>query len=110
AAVGGDAEAARRALGIRDEAVFEDRMPIAALVAAWERAIADTGRRDLPVLAATRTSHDERSLVGFCAVNQPTIGDAFGVLDRYFAAVSDGYAWRVAEDGDHVRLRAEPIG
>jgi AraC-like DNA-binding protein len=110
AAAGGDARGVRAALGVSDAVQFEERIAVDALVDAWERAIAETGRRDLAVLAAPRGGHDERSLLTFCAANQATVGEALAIADRYYVTVSDAYAWRVIDDDAHVRLRVEPLG
>jgi AraC-like DNA-binding protein len=110
ASAGGDASGFASSLGANDSTQFEDRLPLAMVIDAWEHALAATGRRDLPVLACTRSTHDERSLVGFYAVNQPTVREAFAVLDRYLGTVSDAYAWRMHETEEGFALRLEPTG
>ena len=110
AAAGGDGRGVRAALGVTETVQFEERIAVDALVEAWERAIAQTGRSDLAVLAAPRGGHDERSLLTFCAANQATVGDALAIVDRYYVTVSNAYAWRVIDDDAHVRLRVEPLG
>jgi AraC-like DNA-binding protein len=110
AAVGGDAEATRAELGIAQSPAFEDRMPVERLITAWEHAVKATGRRELPALAvAGGTTHDERSLVAFCTSNQPTIGDALVILERYMPAVSDVHGW-CGIASDVLCVRASPPG
>lgn len=105
-----------RHLDLRDlpvDARYEDHLPLERVIALWEQALAVTGRRDLPLLAATRTTVDERSLLGFVVANQPRLGDGVDRLDRYFPTVSDSYRWTIAggEPGHgELVFRCEPCG
>jgi AraC-like DNA-binding protein len=109
-AAGGDATALARKLGLSAEARFEDRIPIATVIDAWEAAIAVTGRRDLPLLAGTRAEHDERSMIGFVVANQPRLGDGVARFDRYYPTVSNAYRWSQVIDNTALRLVASPPG
>jgi len=109
-AVGGDAAALAARFGLPGSPRFEDRIPLGLVVDAWEAAIEVTGRRDLPVLAATRVEHDERSLIGFVVANQRTLGDGVARLDRYFPAVSNAYRWRHLLEADGLHLAVSPPG
>jgi len=90
--------------------VFSDRIPIAVLIEAWERAIAATGRRDLPGVAASYDGPDERSWISFVVANQPRFADAIDKFQRYAPTISDGFCWTVTEDRDEIRMAASPIG
>lgn len=104
--VGGDPDA----LGLPASTTFEDRLDLDVLVAAWQRAVAVTKRRDLPAIAADSARHDEKSLLAFCVSNQPRFREAMQCYVRYFAAVSDAYAWQVELEPDQARMFAAPGG
>lgn len=105
--VGGNPDA----LGIPTSSTsFEDRLELDVLAAAWERAVANTRRRDLPVIAADYASHDEKSLLAFCVSNQPRFREAMQCYVRYFPAVSDAYAWQVELEPEQARMFAAPSG
>ena len=89
---------------------YEDRVALATFVDLWERAVAATGRRDLPVVASRYAEPDERSLIGFVVANQPRLGDGIVQFQRFYPTVSDGYRWQIVDDGDHVRVQANPPG
>jgi AraC-like DNA-binding protein len=110
AEAGGDAGALAARFALPDSPRYEDRLPLGLLIDAWEAAIAATGRRDLPLLAATRAEHDEHSLVAFIVANQPRLGDGIALLDRFYPTVSNAYRWRQIVDDAEMRLRAEPPG
>jgi AraC-like DNA-binding protein len=90
--------------------VFSDRIPIAALIDAWERALATTGRRDLPGVAAAYDGPDEHSWIAFVVANQPRFADGIEKFKRYAPTISDGFCWAVTEDRDEIRMTASPIG
>jgi AraC-like DNA-binding protein len=110
AEVGGDVAALLEQAGLRVDVRFEDRIPLGALIDLWERAVAATGRRDLPAVAARYAEPDERSLMLFVAANQPTLGDGIERYNRYYPTVSDSYRWRVVDEGAFVRAEASPPG
>ena len=85
---GSDADQLAARFGVREDATFEDRIPVTLMIDLWEAAIAESGRRDLAPLAATRAD----------------------LLHRYFPTVSDAYRWQVIDDRHHTTLRAEPVG
>jgi hypothetical protein len=98
------------ACGARAAWPFEDRISVDVMIELWERAAALTGRRDLPALAAQYAVHDERSLLAFLVSNQANFGAAIDRFVRYFPTVGDGYAWRVIEQDDTIRIAAIPPG
>lgn len=111
-AAGADEQALLADAGVPVDAVFEDRISLDRLIALWEAALALTGRRDLPLLAGTRSELDERSLLAFVVANQPRLGDGVDRFDRFFPTVSNGYRWTVDPgdaSGDLV-FRCEPLG
>jgi AraC-like DNA-binding protein len=89
---------------------FEDRMPVADMIDIWERAVAVTGRRDLPVITLDYSIHDERSLISFSVANQPRYSDGIDRFARYMPTVCDAYCWRVHEDERELRVVASPVG
>jgi AraC-like DNA-binding protein len=101
-----------RAAGVPPPAdfVYSDRIPVARLIDAWEHAIATTGRRDLPGVAATYEAPDERSWLSFVIANQPRFDDAIAKFQRYAPTISDAYRWIVVEDLDEIRMIAMPPG
>ena len=92
------------------DSVYSDRIPVAVLIDAWERAIAATGRRDLPGLAATYDGPDERSWLSFVVANQPRFTDAIDKFQRYAPTISDAFCWTIIEGADEIRMTASPIG
>jgi len=76
------------------DSVYSDRIPVAVLIDAWERAIATTSRRDLPGLAAIYDGPDERSWISFVVANQPRFTDAIDKFQRYAPTISDAFAGR----------------
>jgi AraC-like DNA-binding protein len=92
------------------DCVYSDRIPIAKLIDTWEHAIAATGRRDLPGLAAIYDGPEERSWLSFLIANQPRFDDAIAKFQRYAPTMSDAYRWNIVDDADEVRMTASPIG
>jgi AraC-like DNA-binding protein len=91
----------------------EDRVTVERMIELWERGLAVSGRRDLPLMASTRNELDERSLIAFVVANQPRLGDGVARFGRYFPTVSNAYRWSVAglDAGEReVVFRCEPIG
>jgi AraC-like DNA-binding protein len=107
AAAGADASALIPRLA---PARFEDRIDVELMIELWERAVALTGRRDLPAIAAQYTTHDERSLLAFLVSNQLSFGAALDRFVRYFPTVGDVYAWRIVDERDAIRIAAIPPG
>lgn len=109
AAVGGDVA---DILGpdARLDVVYQDRIPVATLALAWERAVSMTRRRDLPAVAASYSAPDERSLVSFVIANQPRFGDGIERFQRYGATISDAYRWTFVDAGDEVKVMLSPTG
>lgn len=89
---------------------YEHRITVDALVAAWETALALTNRREIPAIAADYALHDERSLLAFAVSNRPRFRDAMECFVRYFASVSDVYAWEIVASQHGVQLVAAPPG
>src|SRR5881394_2047681 len=110
AAVGGDGAALAARFGLPARPRFSDRIALATLIDAWEAALVETGRADLPLLAATRNEHDEHSLIAFVVANQPRLGDGVARLDRFYPTVSNAYRWRRVIDGAGLHLVASPPG
>ena len=110
AACGGDAAALLAPSELRADVRYEDRIPIGTLIDLWERAVAATGRRDLPMRAARYAEPDERSLVLFVLANQPRLSDGIDRYNRYAPTVSDAYRWRILATGDEVHVEANPPG
>jgi AraC-like DNA-binding protein len=92
-----------------EDARFEDRIAAGALIEAWERAVAATGR-DLPARAVAYAVPDERSLIGFVVANQPRFGDGIDRFHRYSPTLSDVYRWRIVDDGGELRALLSPLG
>jgi len=90
--------------------VFSDRIPITVLIDAWETALATTGHRDLPGVAARYDGPDEHSWIAFVVANQPRFAEAIEKFKRYAPTISDAYCWAVTEDRDEIRMTASPIG
>jgi AraC-like DNA-binding protein len=108
--VGGDPAALATRFALEPAPRFEDRIPIATVITAWEAAMAATGRRDLPAQAGIYTEPDEHSLVAFAIANQPRIGDGMNLLERYYPTVSNAYRWHHVVDDAGVHLCAAPPG
>ncbi len=89
---------------------YEQRVPIARLIAAWEGAVAATGRRDLPAVAAACGVHDERSLLAFLIANQPTFAAALAAFIEFAPTISDGYGWQAEPAGDAIAMVVQPAG
>jgi AraC-like DNA-binding protein len=89
---------------------YSDRIPVTKLIDAWEQAMAATGRRDLPGIAAIYDAPDEQSWLSFLIANQPRFADGIAKFHRYAPTISDAYRWNVVDDADEVRMTASPIG
>ena len=110
----GDDHALVTAVGVDVPAdpTFDDRIPVVRLIELWDAALALTGRRDLPLLASTRSELDERSMLAFVVANQPRLGDGVARLHRFFPTVSNAYRWTIDPDdaGPDLVFRCEPMG
>ncbi len=91
-------------------AKYADRIPVGALIELWERAVAVTGRRELPALATSYPEPDERSLLALLVSNQPKLGDGIDRLQRYHPTVSDAYRWAIVDVGSELRVVLSPTG
>jgi AraC-like DNA-binding protein len=110
AAAGGDAAGLATRFKVDPGASFERRIPVQTLSQLWEAAMRATGRRDLPVLAATDAEHDERSLIAFAAANQPHLGACVDIIERYFPVVASSHRWRVVRKAEVIHLLCSPPG
>ena len=83
----------------------EARIPYAALLALIERAATALGDASLGLrLGASQDARDS-GLLGFVALNSPTLFDALSNLQRYFHVVGEGEDVELLRSGPHVAIR-----
>jgi AraC-like DNA-binding protein len=100
-------------LHLRKDGAFEDRAPVAKLVALWEALLERSGDRSAPARVALLSARreNEHSLLAHAAVTQPTLGDALRILQRYYCpAVCDVLRWDVEVATDTFRVIARDGG
>jgi AraC-like DNA-binding protein len=76
----------------------------------WEVALVESGRRDLPLLAATALGTDSFGVIGFSCMTSPTVGAAFGHLARYYGVLSTAGGWTLEDHKDRLSLLFEMEG
>lgn len=94
---------AASAHGIRAESLFEavrlnpsvlldpdNRIPFAQLVALYEKAAELTGDNNFGLHLGERINPSAFDVVGYCALNSPTLGAAFARVARYHSIWTDG--------------------
>jgi AraC-like DNA-binding protein len=95
-----------------DRAIVDDpdgRVPHAQLYALWEAVVARAPRADLPLLGAKHYEPSDYGLVGFVAMNSPTLGEALSQVVRFLGLWTDDPSLRLRPDGALVvTYRARP--
>ena len=70
----------------------------------WEAAVRSSGRRDLPMRAATALAPDSFGVVGFACILSPTVGEAFARLMRLYGLLIAGAHWSLEPQGERLGL------
>lgn len=85
----------------------DGRVPIVALHALWEQVLAKVPRADGAVIGAERYAPGDYGLVGFVAMNSPTLGDALRQVVRFLGLWTDEPGVELDDDGTlHIVYRA----
>lgn len=85
-----------------DPAVIDDpdaRVPLEKLHALWEAVLEVEPRADGAVLGAERYSPGDYGLVGFVAMNSPTLGEAIRQAVRFLGLWTDDPGMQLRDDG-----------
>jgi AraC-like DNA-binding protein len=110
ARVGVDVQALAARLKLPAAPVFEDRIPLRQLVAAWEAVVEATRDPAFPLRVAAYPPSNARSLVGFLCAAQPTIGASLDTLLRYWPTVTDAYQMSLERQSDRFSLVFDSAG
>lgn len=86
-----------------------DRITVASLARAWDSAIRQTGRHDLPLLSTAQYAPSDYTVLGYVCSSSPTLGDCLEQLARYIRIWIDGASWEPV-GGDPLILRYRLTG
>jgi AraC-like DNA-binding protein len=104
---GADPEALLRPHGL-ELALLEDpdaRLPAEVVADLWRRASQAAGEPELAVLAAVELPRRAYRVLDYLASSAATIGEALGLVSRYFLIVHDAVQLQVGPDGEGGVLR-----
>ncbi len=78
----------------------DNRIPFAQLVSLYEKAAALSGDDNFGLHLGQSTTPTAFDVVGYCALNSPTLGDAFARVSRYHSIWTDGALFTVETSND----------
>jgi AraC-like DNA-binding protein len=110
ARAGVDVQALAARLKLPTSPVFEDRIPLRQLVAAWEAVVRATRDPAFPLRVAAYPPSNARSLVSFVCAAQPTIGASLDTLLHYWLTVTDAYQLGLERGREHFSLVFDSAG
>lgn len=93
-----------------DPATLDDpdaRLPAAVVADLWQRAGAAANEPELPVYAAMELPWRSYRVLDYLAGSAGTVGEALGLVSRYFRIVHDAVRIPLAPDGEGAVLRIE---
>jgi AraC-like DNA-binding protein len=92
-------------LGRADVAEPEVHIPFVSVLRLVERAAGLLGDASLGLRLGASHRAGEHGMLGFIALNSPTLGDALANVQRYFRVVGEGEDVEIVRHGPHVALR-----
>jgi AraC-like DNA-binding protein len=104
---GHSAETFGRLAGTATEAPADPdaRISVAVMKQAWKAAVAMTGDPALGLAVGTDYSGNSHGILGHLIAHSETLGDALGVLCRYFILLSDWQQMELKESGSQAWVR-----